>query len=134
MAAFRKRIALATVAAILLSISFILLASKHGYSPAGISLDLSPYTSAHSAIDDIARQNGLLPQFWTTTASNDDGIRGAPAVGVKVMGLVFYGRRDTVSILDCYLKVYFPSPSRLPLPRPFSPPRSNTICPAAQLG
>lgn len=23
----------------------------------------------------------------------------------KVMGLVFYGRRQTVSILDCYLKV-----------------------------
>jgi hypothetical protein len=118
MAAFPKRIALATAAVILLSMSFILLASQHGYSPAGISLDLSTYTSSHSAIDDIARQN-VLPQFWTTTAANDDNIPGAPAVGVKIKGLVFYGRRDTVPILDCYLKVYS---SKLP-PPPVAPPR-----------
>lgn len=28
-----------------------------------------------------------------------------PAEAKKIMGLIFYGRRSTVSILDCYLKV-----------------------------
>jgi hypothetical protein len=28
-----------------------------------------------------------------------------PSDATKIMGLIFYGRRSTVSILDCYLKV-----------------------------
>ena len=40
----------------------------------------------------------------------------APSVEVpKVVGLVFYGRRATVSILDCYLKVSAPGKRRLVL-------------------
>lgn len=35
--------------------------------------------------------------------------------GVKVVALVFFGRRDLVSILDCYLKVTRDVPSRLPV-------------------
>ncbi len=34
--------------------------------------------------------------------------------GVRVIGLVFYGRRELVKVLDCYLKVPL-SPSFLPL-------------------
>jgi hypothetical protein len=28
----------------------------------------------------------------------------------KIIGLVFYGRREFVEILDCYLMVYLPAP------------------------
>ena len=30
--------------------------------------------------------------------------------GFKIIGLIFYGRKQTVSILDCYLKVVAPMP------------------------
>ncbi|KAF4976568.1 hypothetical protein FZEAL_6779 [Fusarium zealandicum] len=50
--------------------------------------------------------NSTKERFWT---SDDDYLRGLsdwkrPDEIKKIMGLVFYGRRQSISILDCYLK------------------------------
>ncbi|RGP79640.1 hypothetical protein FLONG3_2194 [Fusarium longipes] len=47
-----------------------------------------------------------LPRFWSADEGNmDDLARWEKPKGIKqIMGLVFYGRRQSVSILDCYLK------------------------------
>lgn len=51
--------------------------------------------------------NGTLERFWTSKNSylSDVPYWERPLEVRKIMGLVFYGRRKTVSILDCYLKV-----------------------------
>ena len=51
--------------------------------------------------------NGTQQRYWT---SKDNVLSGVadwerPLEVKKIMGLVFYGRRVTVSVLDCYLKV-----------------------------
>lgn len=51
-----------------------------------------------------------LPKFWSVYGGGTG--RGEtnttkPRGVTKIMGLVFYGRRSTASILDCYLKVRF---------------------------
>lgn len=53
------------------------------------------------------RLNGTLERFWTNknTYLSDTPYWERPLEVRKIMGLVFYGRRNTVSILDCYLKV-----------------------------
>jgi hypothetical protein len=50
---------------------------------------------------------GTLPRFWSANGENmDDLAHWEKPKGIdKIMGLVFYGRRQSVSILDCYLKV-----------------------------
>ncbi|CEI68818.1 unnamed protein product [Fusarium venenatum] len=47
-----------------------------------------------------------LPRFWSANGENmDDLTHWEKPKGIeKIMGLVFYGRRQSVSILDCYLK------------------------------
>src|SRR6478609_9530530 len=52
--------------------------------------------------------NGTNPRFYS---SSGDILSGAtnttrPANVKRIMGLVFFGRRHTVSILYCYLKVF----------------------------
>lgn len=46
-------------------------------------------------------------RFWTSEDHEISGLRqwNRPDGIKKVMALVFYGRRQSVSILDCYLKV-----------------------------
>ena len=53
------------------------------------------------------QKSKTLPRFWSANGEKmDDLAYWEKPDGVdKVMGLVFYGRRQTVSILDCYLKV-----------------------------
>lgn len=48
-----------------------------------------------------------LPKFWSVHGGTGRGETNTtkPRGVNKVMGLVFYGRRSTASILDCYLKV-----------------------------
>ncbi|KAF4998332.1 hypothetical protein FGRMN_3212 [Fusarium graminum] len=50
--------------------------------------------------------NGTLERFWSANGEcmKDLSQWQKPAEISKVMGLVFYGRRQSVSILDCYLK------------------------------
>jgi hypothetical protein len=50
---------------------------------------------------------GTLPRFYSLTdeLKNEIGNITRPMEPRKIMGLVFFGRRQTVSILDCYLKV-----------------------------
>ncbi|OBS21170.1 hypothetical protein FPOA_07508 [Fusarium poae] len=50
--------------------------------------------------------SATLPRFWSANGENmDDLAHWEKPKGVeKIMGLVFYGRRQSVSILDCYLK------------------------------
>ncbi|KAM0501541.1 hypothetical protein ACHAP8_004529 [Fusarium lateritium] len=52
------------------------------------------------------KTSATLPRFWSANGENmDDLAHWEKPKGVeKVMGLVFYGRRQSVSILDCYLK------------------------------
>jgi hypothetical protein len=51
--------------------------------------------------------NGTLDRFWSVNREymKDLSHWEKPADISKIMGLVFYGRRQSVSILDCYLKV-----------------------------
>lgn len=51
--------------------------------------------------------NGTLDRFWSANGEcmKDLSHWEKPADISKIMGLVFYGRRQSVSILDCYLKV-----------------------------
>lgn len=51
--------------------------------------------------------NGTLERFWTSkdTILSSPPYWERPLEVKKIMGLVFFGRRVTVSILDCYLKV-----------------------------
>jgi len=51
---------------------------------------------------------GLLPKYWTANVGNShlEGITDFKRPSnLSVVGLIFYGRPATVSILDCYLKV-----------------------------
>ncbi|KAG5662971.1 hypothetical protein KAF25_000907 [Fusarium avenaceum] len=50
--------------------------------------------------------NGTLDRFWSANGEcmKDLSHWEKPADISKIMGLVFYGRRQSVSILDCYLK------------------------------
>ena len=53
-------------------------------------------------------QGKLLPKYWTATAKESrlEGVTDFKRPSnLSVVGLIFYGRPATVSILDCYLKV-----------------------------
>jgi len=70
---------------------------------------LPPIPMLNSKKSESHKKSKTLPRFWSTNGENmDDLAYWEKPDGVdKVMGLVFYGRRQTVSILDCYLKVCF---------------------------
>lgn len=59
---------------------------------------------------------------------NEDEEAGSvsPLEGVRVIGLVFYGRRELVSILDCYLKVSNFERERLRIERQDTHSKNNT--------
>jgi hypothetical protein len=66
-----------------------------------------------NAPSDDALFNGVLPRFWTSRSDGDERVDGArkpskPDTVDKIIGLVFYGRRERVSILECYLRVREP--------------------------
>lgn len=58
---------------------------------------------------------GTLPRYWSAT--REGGVEGVTnwekPLGLKVVGLVFFGRPAVVSILDCYLKVRRHGPQRI---------------------
>lgn len=72
----------------------------------GVNLPaLEPHTPSRLGHDKASNHTKKL--FWTT---DDDHLRQLtywkrPKEIRKVMGMVFFGRRHSVSILDCYLKV-----------------------------
>ncbi|KAF1981766.1 hypothetical protein K402DRAFT_398289 [Aulographum hederae CBS 113979] len=53
-----------------------------------------------------AYATGGLPRYWSKTGKGDLGgvTMWKKPEGLKIVGLIFYGRRSSVSILDCYLK------------------------------
>lgn len=55
------------------------------------------------------RKHEILEHNWSVLGKNSPLEGPSPGFkkpdGLKVVGLVFYGRRETVSILDCYLQV-----------------------------
>lgn len=66
---------------------------------------LEPHTASKLGYDKASNNTKKL--FWTT---DDEHLRQLtywerPKEIKKVMGMVFFGRRHSVSILDCYLKV-----------------------------
>ena len=72
------------------------------------------WASIHSPSEekDVPRlqfNNGTMKQYYTSTATEAELLQQAkfekPPGVEKIMGLLFYGRRATVSIFDCYLKV-----------------------------
>ncbi|KAI1072315.1 hypothetical protein LB507_003405 [Fusarium sp. FIESC RH6] len=67
---------------------------------------LPPIPMPNSKKSASHKESKTLPRFWSANGENmDDLAYWEKPDGVdKVMGLVFYGRRQTVSILDCYLK------------------------------
>jgi hypothetical protein len=67
---------------------------------------LEPHTPSKLGYDKASNNTKKL--FWTT---DDEHLRQLtywkrPKEIKKVMGMVFFGRRHSVSILDCYLKVW----------------------------
>ena len=100
---FRSRLALSAAAVFTL---ILFLTSTQTLRPSRTPLHLSK--PPDSAIDHIPRESdGLLPRYWSTAdvhAPGDSAIDDMPTNVNKVMGLVFYGRREIASILDCYLK------------------------------
>lgn len=68
----------------------------------------TPVSMPDSAESKTFRKPTTLPRFWSTNGeSMEDLAHWQKPKGIeKIMGLVFYGRRQSVSILDCYLKVY----------------------------
>lgn len=105
---FKERVV--TAAAFLVTL-IIIFSSNNNLNRARISLALPIYRPLTGTIDRIARQNGVLPRFWSTAGATSLSHQDAEDVSAnvpKIMGLVFFGRRDTVSIIDCYLKVSSP--------------------------
>lgn len=66
---------------------------KHSSAPAEDDWAIWPY-----------KPNQPIQRFWTVQGFEADLLKKPNGV-TKIMGLVFYGRRSTVAILDCYLKV-----------------------------
>jgi hypothetical protein len=55
-------------------------------------------------------QNGIKGRYWSVSEKGAlEGLAAfkKPEVIDKIVAIIFYGRRATVSILDCYLKVPF---------------------------
>lgn len=94
---------------IALSIFALLAISVVGWHFFNPTLDLSPKTTVQSTTSTLFSVAGkkVLPRHWTLTDSAPQGTKGwkKPAKLRKIVGLVFYGRPASVSILDCYLKV-----------------------------
>ncbi|KAF5969526.1 hypothetical protein FBULB1_10205 [Fusarium bulbicola] len=69
-------------------------------------MEQRPSTTLDSKAPTIAGINGTLDRFWSSNGESvQDLVHWSKPKGVdKIMGLVFYGRRQSVSILDCYLK------------------------------
>lgn len=87
---------------------------KHSHSQDDEAVDYGAsnegYEAAYNDYKNAAQKpiNETLARFWSI--SSEDALSGVkewkkPKNVKQVMGLVFYGRRETVSILDCYLKV-----------------------------
>lgn len=109
MPAFRLRVLYSAVAVFVL---ITIVSWQRGLSPSRLPLPHLHSKPAYSAIDHIKRPkdgDGTLPRYWSV--SDDHRLPGEVDIdetppGVrKIMGLVFFGRRNTISILDCYLKV-----------------------------
>lgn len=63
-------------------------------------------SSASSSSASLYRAGKALPQYWSVTGKTDlEGVTTWPKPkDFRVVGLVFFGRPVSVSILDCYLK------------------------------
>lgn len=70
-------------------------------------MEQRPPMTLDSKAPTIAGINGTLDRFWSSNGESvQDLVHWSKPKGVdKILGLVFYGRRQSVSILDCYLKV-----------------------------
>lgn len=69
-------------------------------------LGLEPTLTGKEPVDAAPRRH-TLPRNWSATGNEkfDGAVDFMKPDGLKVVGLVFYGRPASVSILDCYLKV-----------------------------
>ncbi|RGP76124.1 hypothetical protein FSPOR_370 [Fusarium sporotrichioides] len=65
-----------------------------------------PIETTDSREPENPKTSSTLPRFWSAKGENMDDLAywEKPKGVEKIMGLVFYGRRQSVSILDCYLK------------------------------
>ncbi|KAF1812208.1 hypothetical protein P152DRAFT_397454 [Eremomyces bilateralis CBS 781.70] len=79
-----------------------LLALNFVHAPPSFSDLRSTVVSAEEPPD----AGGTLPRYWSVTGKNFEGAAEGyrKPRGLKIVGLVFYGRPASVSILDCYLK------------------------------
>jgi hypothetical protein len=97
----KRKLALSIFAAFAIS-----LIGWHLFSPSILgSTDSS--LPVHTATNLTAHKSKVLPHDWTFSDKAPQGWDASwekPAE-LKVVALVFYGRRASVSILECYLKV-----------------------------
>lgn len=81
--------------------------------PIGVGLVIlcAIFTLSESSVSPLfdRRKHEILEHNWSVLGKNSPLEGPSPGFkkpdGLKVVGLVFYGRRETVSILDCYLQV-----------------------------
>jgi hypothetical protein len=101
----KRKVALSIFAGFVIS-----LIGWHLFSPGILaSTDASrpAHPATHPATNLVADKKKVLPHDWTFSDKAPQGWDATwkkPA-DLKVVGLVFYGRRASVSILECYLQV-----------------------------